>query len=76
MKRILSNPVLIILMLFVFPPLGILIMYRCSEWDSNWKLGLSVVFMILWIGAVLMSISQEAQFAAQTMRFVSDCACI
>ena len=76
MKKILSNPVVIILMLFVFPPLGILIMYRCSEWDSNWKLGLSVVFMILWIGAVLMSISQEAQLAAQTMRFVPDCASI
>ncbi len=73
MKKILSNPVVIVLMLLVFPPLGILIMYCCSEWDSNWKLGLSVVFMILWIGSILMSISQEYQLAAQTMRFTSGC---
>lgn len=73
MKNFLSNPVIIVLLLFVFPPLGILIMYRCSEWDGNWKLGLSVVFMIIWIASIVMSISQEAQLAAQAMRSAAGC---
>jgi len=68
MKTFFSNPVLIIALLIAFPPLGIFIMYRFSEWDSNWKLGLSVVFMIIWIASIFMSINQEAQLAATGMR--------
>lgn len=68
MKKILSNPLLIILLLVVFAPVGIFVMYKWGTWDTNWKTGLAIVFSIIWIASIVMSISQEAQLAAQAMR--------
>ncbi len=68
MKKILSNPLLIILLLLVFPPVGIFVMFKWGTWDTNWKTGLAIVFSIIWIVSIVMSINQEAQLAAQGMR--------
>ena len=51
-----------------FPALIIFAVFRFGKWDKSWKIGISVVVAIIWVAAILMSMSQEAQLAAEGMR--------
>ena len=65
MKKILGNPILVVLGLIVFPPLGVFMMFYFTEWANGIKIFLAVVSCTIFIVAVVTAMQQEAQELAQ-----------
>lgn len=65
MKKFLGNPIIVVLCLCVFPPLGIFLMHYFTDWPNGWKMALSVVFCGIFIYAIIQSIQQEAEELAK-----------
>lgn len=67
MKDFLGNPILVFLLLIVFPPLGIFLMFQFTDWAMGWKMFFAVICSIVFIVAIIVSINQEARSMAETM---------
>lgn len=65
--------VLTVLLLMIFPPLGIFVMFKFTDWNNNWKKAIAVIAIVIWIAAIITTMNEEVQLAAQGMRAVSSC---
>ncbi len=65
MKKILGNPIIVVLSLIVFPPLGIFLMHYFTDWPNGWKMALSVIFAAIFIIAIVQAINEEAAYLAK-----------
>lgn len=67
MKNIFKQTWFIVILLMVFPPLGIVLMFHFTQWRTNVKMVLAIIFGLIWIVAIVISVNQEAQLAAQNL---------
>lgn len=67
MKNFLGNPIIVFLLLIVFPPLGIFLMFQFTNWKMGWKMFFAVICSIIFIVAIIVSINQEARNMAENM---------
>ena len=44
MKKIFGNPIFVFFFLIVFAPVGVLLMFTCTEWSKSLKLALAIIF--------------------------------
>ncbi len=65
MKKFFGNPVIVVLCLCVFPPLGIFLMHYFTDWPNGWKMALSVIFAAIFIIAIVQAINEEAAYLAK-----------
>lgn len=65
--------VLTVLLLMIFPPLGVFVMFKFTDWNNNWKKAIAVIAIVIWIAAIITTMNEEVQLATQGMRAVSSC---
>ncbi len=54
-----------VICLFVFPPLGIFLMFRLTNWNDGVKKSIAVIWSIIWIIAIWQAV-QETMLLMQT----------
>ena len=64
--------VLAVLLLMIFPPLGIFVMFKFTNWNDNWKKAIAVISLIIWIAAIVTTMNEEVILDAQGMRALSS----
>ncbi len=66
MKQFFLN-VLTVFFLMVFPPIGILLMFKCTTWSDGVKKSIAVIWSIIWVAAIWMSVQETAALMQQGM---------
>ena len=65
--------VLTVLLLMIFPPLGVFVMFKFTDWNNNWKKAIAVIAIVIWVVAIITTMNEEVQLATQGMYAVSSC---
>lgn len=58
---------LTVFFLMIFPPIGIVLMFKCTTWSDGVKKSVAVIWSLIWIAAIWMSVQETMALAQQGM---------